>query len=225
MDSNLFRSVDAYIDGLFAEDDPVLDAALAEMSAAGLPEIQVSPGQGKFLYLLAKMAGATRILEIGTLGGYSTIWLGRALAPGGQMVTLEFDPRHAEVAKTNLRRAGLGDRVEVLTGAALETLPGVAASDAPPFDLVFLDADKTNYVPYLEWSLKLTRPGGLIVADNVIRKGAVMDPDPGDASAVGAAAFNRALAAEPRLEAIILQQVGEKGHDGLAIARVREDGD
>jgi len=223
MNSSLFRSVDAYIDGLFVEDDPAVDAALAEMSAAGLPEIQVSAGQGKFLYLLAKMAGAARILEIGTLGGYSSIWLGRALAPGGRMVTLEYDPGHAAVAETNLRRAGLADRVEVRVGAALETLPGVAASDAPPFDLVFLDADKANYVPYLEWSLKLTRPGGLIVADNVIRKGGVLDPDPGDASAVGAAEFNRVLAAEPRLEAIILQQVGEKGHDGLAIARVRED--
>lgn len=222
MDDHIFCALDRYIDGLFAGEDPVLEATLRHMTEAGLPEIQVSAGQGKFLYLLAKLSGARRILEIGTLGGYSTIWLGRALAEGGRLVSLEFDPSHAAVARANIEAAGLDGQVEVIVGPALETLPMLAEQRDASFDLVFLDADKINYVGYLEWAVRLARPGGLIVADNVIRAGAVLDPDSGDPSAVGAAAFNAALAAEPRLEAIVLQQVGPKGHDGLAIARLRD---
>ena len=222
MDDTLLNEIDAYIDDLFVDADPVLDAALADMSAAGLPDIQVSAGQGKLLYLLAKIAGAGRILEIGTLGGYSTIWLARALRDGGRLVTLEYDPHHADVAEANIARAGLADKVEIIVGAALDTLPDVAERADGAFDLVFLDADKINYVGYLDWSLKLTRAGGLIVADNVIRAGKVLEPEKYDESAVGAARFNAALAAEPRLEAIAFQQFGVKGHDGLAIARIRD---
>jgi len=222
VDDTLLNEIDAYIDDLFVDADPVLDAALADMSAAGLPDIQVSAGQGKLLYLLAKIAGAGRILEIGTLGGYSTIWLARALRDGGRLVTLEYDPHHADVAEANIARAGLADKVEIIVGAALDTLPDVAERADGAFDLVFLDADKINYVGYLDWSLKLTRAGGLIVADNVIRAGKVLEPEKYDESAVGAARFNAALAAEPRLEAIAFQQFGVKGHDGLAIARIRD---
>jgi len=222
VDENLLLRLDAYIDGLFVDDDPALDPALADMKAGGLPDIQVSAGQGKLLYLLAEIAGAARILEIGTLGGYSTIWLARALSAGGRLVTLEYDPHHGDVAVANIARAGLADKVEVVVGAALETLPGVAERADAPFDLVFFDADKNNYVRYLDWSLKLTRPGGLIVADNVIRAGKVLEPEKFDESAVGAARFNEALATEPKLEAIAFQQFGVKGHDGLAIARVRD---
>jgi len=191
------------------------------MDVARLPPIQISPGQGKLLYLLAKIHGAKRILEIGTLGGYSTIWLARALGSHGRVVTLESDPHHAAVAQANFRLAGLSDQIEIITGPALATLPDLQKRADPPFDLVFLDADKLNYTNYLDGALKLVRPGGLIIADNVIREGAVLDPATTDESAIGAARFNAALAAHPRLEAIVLQQVGIKGHDGLAIARSR----
>jgi predicted O-methyltransferase YrrM len=221
VDQTLFEAIDRYIDTLFAPADPALDAALRASAEAGLPAIQVSPGQGKLLYLLARLCGVRRILEIGTLGGYSAIWLGRALPADGRLVSLERDPAHAELARANLARAGLGDRVEVVVGPALETLPALAQGGAAPFDMVFIDADKGGYPAYLDWALRLTGPGALIAADNVVRGGAVLDPDGDDAAARGARAFNAALAAEPRLEAIILQQVGTKGHDGLALARVR----
>lgn len=220
MDTDPFTVIDDYIDGLFAPGDPALDATLATAAEAGMPDIHVSGGQGKLLWLMARLIGARRILEIGTLAGYSTIWLARALPEGGRLITLEYDPRHAEVARANLDRAGLSRVVDVRTGAALDILPGIASESADPFDLVFLDADKTGYPDYLDWALRLTRPGGLILADNVVRGGRVLDPPPDDASAAGAAAFNAKLAAEPRVEALILQQVGRKGHDGLAIARV-----
>ncbi len=222
MNQALFETIDRYIDDLFVPAHPVLDEALRAAEAAGLPDIQVSPGQGKLLYLLAKLCGARRILEVGTLAGYSTIWLGRALPDGGRLITLEFDPAHADVARGNLARAGLTDRTEVLTGPALETLPILQERGEAAFDMVFLDADKANYTAYLGWSLRLLRPGGLILADNVIRGGAVLDPDPTDESALGARAFNAALAAEPRLESIAFQQIGAKGHDGLAMAIVRQ---
>ena len=218
---DLFVTLDHYIDGLFAPEDPVLTAALADADAAGLPAIQVSAGQGKLLYLLAKLAGARRILELGTLGGYSTIWLARALPPDGRLVTLEFEPKHARVATANLARAGLADQVEVVVGVALETLPGVIDRADAPFDVVFLDADKVNYPAYFAEFMRAVRPGTLILADNVIRAGTVLHPTDNDPSSGGAARFNEMIATDPRLEAVIIQQVGVKGHDGLAIARVK----
>jgi predicted O-methyltransferase YrrM len=219
---DLFVAVDHYIDGLFVPPDPVLEAALAAAVEAGLPTIQVSPAQGKLLYLLARLSGARRILELGTLGGYSTIWLGRALPADGRLISLELDPRHAEVARANLARAGLADRVEVRVGPALESLAQLAERDEGPFDLIFIDADKANYPAYLEWALRLARPGCLLLADNVVRRGRVLAPDADDALAQGVRAFNAALAADPRVEAVVLQQVGVKGHDGLALALVKE---
>ena len=221
MTSATFEAVDTYIEKLFIGDDPALTAALAAAAAAGMPDIQVSAVQGKFLYLLAKMIGAKRILELGTLAGYSTIWLARALPDDGQLVTCEYDQKHAKVARGNLDRAGLGEKVEIITGAALETLPKLVARNGQPFDLVFLDADKNNYSNYLDWALKLTRSGSFIIADNVVRGGAVLAPKKGDAFTNGARDFNAKLAADPRLEAIVLQSIGAKGHDGLAYARVK----
>ncbi|HLZ84138.1 MAG TPA: O-methyltransferase [Caulobacteraceae bacterium] len=221
MDDDLLSQVDRYIDALFAVEDAHLAAALAQSKAAGLPDIQVSAGQGKFLYLLAKIAGARRILELGTLGGYSTIWLARALPPDGRLVSLEYEPRHAQVAGASLARAGLADKVEVVVGPALETLPGVIARAGGPFDLVFVDADKVNYSNYLRLIMGAVRSGSLILADNVIRRGAILADRPADEAAAAARDFNALLAADDRLEAVILQQVGVKGHDGLAIARVK----
>jgi predicted O-methyltransferase YrrM len=215
----LFSAVDRYIDGLFAVEDEALKEAAAASKAAGLPEIQVSAGQGKFLYLLARLAGARRILELGTLGGYSTIWLARALPDDGKLVTLEYEARHAEVAKANLARAGLAGKVEVMVGAALDTLPVVIHQADAPFDFVFIDADKINYPAYLKQVMRVVRPGSLILADNVIRGGGVLAPR--DSASFATNAFNAAIASEDRLEAVILQQVGVKGHDGLAIARVK----
>ncbi len=217
-EGRLFEDVDTYINSLFVQDDPVLERAVERAAAAGLPDIQVSPGQGKLIYLLAKMIGAGRILEIGTLGGYSTVWLGRALGPEGELITLELDPHHVKVARETLVDAGLDDRCSVIEGKALDAL----ATLTPAFDLIFLDANKDGYPAYLKHAIRLTRPGGLIVADNVVREGAVLKPSSVDANAIGAAAFNQALAGHPQLEAIILQQVGIKGHDGLAIARVKD---
>jgi predicted O-methyltransferase YrrM len=217
----LFVTLDGYIDGLFAPEDPVFTGALADAHAAGLPEIQVSAGQGKLLYLLAKLAGARRILEVGTLGGYSTIWLARALPEGGRMVTLELERRHADVAAGNVARAGLADKVEIIVGPALDSLPTLAARSQIPFDLVFLDADKVSYPAYFREIMKMVRPGALILADNVIRAGTVLNPQPNDPSASAARDFNAMIAADPRLESIVLQQVGVKGHDGLAISRVK----
>lgn len=219
--SQLFEDVDRYINRLFAPSDPVLDAALKAAAAAGLPEIQVSPGHGKLLQLFARLTGARRILELGTLGAYSTIWLARTLPPEGRMVTLEADPRHAAVARENLKHARLEAHVELIVGPALDSLPAIAARDEPPFDLVFIDADKVNYPAYLDWSVRLTRPGGVILADNVVRGGRVLDAESTDDVLQAVRAFNEALAADTRLDAIILQQVGEKGHDGLAVAVVK----
>jgi predicted O-methyltransferase YrrM len=217
----IFTSVDRYIDDLFARQDEALTAAVADSRMAGLPDIQVSAGQGKFLYLLAKLVRARRILELGTLGGYSTLWLARGLADGGKLVTLEYEPRHARVAAANLARAGLADRVEIVVGAALETLPGVIERADAPFDLVFIDADKVNYPGYFAQIMRAVRSGSLLLADNVIRGGKVLSPPAGDVSARAAREFNALLAADHRLEAIVLQQVGIKGHDGLALARVK----
>jgi predicted O-methyltransferase YrrM len=217
MDSDQARwsAVDAWWEQWLLPRDPVLDAALADARAAGLPAADVSPSQGGLLALLARSHGARRILELGTLAGYSTIWLARALAPGGRLVTLERDPAHAAVARANLERAGLADRVELHVGPALETLPRLAGD---PFDLAFLDADKASTDVYLDHVLELLRPGALIVADNVVRGGAVADPGPGDPSTEGIRRFAARLQAEPRLEATAIQTVGAKGHDGFVLA-------
>lgn len=211
------RAVDALLDRVFVGGDAVLEAALTASDAAGLPAIAVSAQQGKFLNLLATATRATRILEIGTLGGYSTIWLARAVGPGGAVVTLEYEPTHAEVARVNLDRAGVGDRVQVLVGPALQSLPTLAGG--APFDLVFIDADKENNVAYLRWAVDLSRSGSVIVVDNVIRDGQILDPD--DGSALGARDVLQVMGEEPRLDAAALQTVGVKGWDGFALAVVK----
>jgi predicted O-methyltransferase YrrM len=215
-----WKAVDQYIAGLFVPNDPALDAALRASDAAGMPAIHVSPNQGKLLMLVTRLVGARRVLEIGTLGGYSTIWLARGLADGGQVVTLEADPRHAEVARGNIARAGLAGVVEVRVGRALDTLPKLAAEGGAPFDLVFIDADKPSYPDYLAWSLRLARPRTLIIADNVVRDGAVVDANSADPNVQGVRRFNELLSAEPRVGATALQTVGSKGYDGFAVAMV-----
>ncbi len=212
--------VDHYLSDLFAPHDAALQATLAGSTAAGLPEIQVSPTQGKFLHILARLQKARTILEVGTLGGYSAIWLARALPSGGRLVTLEFDPKHAEVARANIAAAGLADRVDVRLGRALDTLPRLAAEGLGPFDLVFIDADKPSNPDYFTWALKLTRPGSLILVDNVVRDGSVLDAGSGDATIEGTRRVLEMMAAEPRVSATALQLVGAKGWDGLAMAVV-----
>jgi predicted O-methyltransferase YrrM len=218
-----WTAVDRYISELFVPHDPALDAALQASAEAGLPSINVAPNQGKFLQLLAKIQGAKRILEIGTLGGYSTIWLARALPAGGQLITLEFEPKHAEVAKKNLARAGLAKVVEIRLGPAADSLRQLVAEKCPPFDFIFIDADKDNYPEYLAWSLKLSRRGTCIIADNVVRQGAVIDPKHEDPRVQGVRRFHELLAAEPRLTATTIQTVGSKGYDGFTIALVMTD--
>lgn len=217
-DPHLAR-IDAYVEQLFVPADPALDANLRRAKAAGLPSIQVSPAEGKLIGLLVRLSGARRALEIGTLGGYSTTWIARALVPGGVVVTLELDPHHAEVARHSIAAAVDGVTVDVRVGRADEALQAMAASGELPFDVVFIDADKPGYARYLELVLPLTRPGTLILADNVLRDGAVADEPPPDANAAGAHAFNRALAAHPRLEAVILPVIRDYV-DGLALAIV-----
>jgi predicted O-methyltransferase YrrM len=213
-------AVDRYISELLLPEDPALDSALVAAAAAGLPAHHMSPPQGRLLELLARLRGARRILEIGTLAGYSTICLARGLAPGGRLVSLEIDPARVAVARANLERAGLAEVAEVRVGPALESLARLAADGAGPFDLVFIDADKRSNVQYLDWALRLSRPGSLIVADNVIRDGAVADTASEDASVVGVRAFFDAVAAEPRLRATAIQTVGVKGYDGFLLALV-----
>jgi predicted O-methyltransferase YrrM len=225
VDEALWTEIDGYIGERLLADDPALDAALADSDAAGLPPIAVTPHQGKLMELLARIRGARQILEIGTLGGYSTIWLARGLEPGGRLVTLEVNPRFAEVAAGNVARAGLGDVVEIRVGPALETLPGLVAEGAA-FDLIFIDADKANYPGYFRHSLELSRPGTVIIADNVIRDGRILEEDGGggpDAANVrGVQRLYELIAAEPRVsaDATAIQTVGAKGHDGFAIALV-----
>jgi predicted O-methyltransferase YrrM len=223
MTPDQWTAVDRYLTGLLVPPDPALDEALRASAAAGLPAINVSPTQGKLLHLLARVHGARTILEVGTLGGYSTIWLARALPPGGRLVTLESDPKHADVARTNIERAGLADAVELRLGPALETLPQLAAENRGPFDLTFIDADKPSTPEYFAWALKLSRRGSLIVVDNVVRKGAVADPANDDPNVRGVRRFLEQLAAEPRVSATAIQTVGGKGYDGFALAVVTAD--
>ena len=202
--------------------DPILEAALAAGLAAGMPQIQVSPTQGKFLHLLARIQGARRILEVGTLAGYSTIWLGRALPPDGRLVSLELNPRHAEVARANLRRAGLDTIAEVLVGQAVDSLAALVDESVEPFDLVFIDADKERNPDYVTWALRLSRPGSVIVADNVVRQGRVVDAENRDPNITGTRRMFEMIAQEPRLESTAVQTVGLKGYDGFAVLRVRD---
>ena len=210
---DVWTKVDQYFGDAQARHDAALTAALASSVAAGLPEIQVSQNQGKFLHVLATALGATRILEIGTLGGYSTIWMARALPPGGVLVTLEYEPKHAEVARANIARAGLADVVEIRVGAALDTLPQLDARR--PFDLIFIDADKPNIPNYFTWALKLARVGTVIIVDNVVRKGTVIDAASDDANVQGVRRFIELVSRESRVTAATLQTVSSKGYDGF----------
>ena len=220
MSKKKWTAVDRYISDTLIPPDPVLESALAVSKKSGLPPIAVAPNQGKFLMILAQAVGARSILELGSLGGYSTIWLARALPADGRLITLEFDPKHAEVTRANIAHAGLADKAEVRIGAALDTLPQLAAEGLGPFDLIFIDADKGNYPGYLEWAVKLSRPGTLIIGDNVVRDGDVIDAANPDPSVQGVRRMNEIIAAEPRLTATAIQTVGSKGYDGFMIAIV-----
>ncbi|CAM5525424.1 O-methyltransferase [Streptomyces coeruleorubidus] len=219
-ESHVWDEVDAYFTDRLAPDDEALAAALRDSDAAGLPHISVAGNQGKLLQLLAQIQGARHILEIGTLGGYSTIWLGRALPADGRLVSLEYDPKHAEVAVRNIARAGLDKLVEVRVGPALESLPQLADENPPPFDLVFIDADKVNNPHYVEWALKLTSTGSLIVLDNVVRGGRVTDTESTAPDVTGTRAAIELIGSHPRLSGTAIQTVGMKGYDGFALARV-----
>jgi predicted O-methyltransferase YrrM len=222
MSRELWTAVDDHFDRSLVPSDPALDDAVEAVRAAGLPMIGVAPNQGKMLQILARLHGARRILEIGTLGGYSAIWLARALPPGGRLITLEVAPKHAEVARANLKRAGVGDVVDVRLGPALETLPELAKEGAGPFDMIFIDADKPNNADYFGWALELSRPGTLIVVDNVVRGGSVIDPGDDDPDIQGVHRLTGLIAAEPRVSATALQTVGRKGHDGFVMALVND---
>ena len=214
----VWNSVDTYFADLLAPTDPQLDAALAANRAANLPAIDVSPLQGKFLQVLVQMLQPKRVLEVGLLGGYSTMWMARGLPEGGRIISLEYEPRHAEVARKNLTSAGLIDRVEIRVGAALDSLPGLVAM--APFDLIFIDADKPNNPGYLDWALKLSRPGTVILVDNVVRQGNIANPGSTDADVVGTRKMFERMAAEKRISSVAMQSVGSKGHDGFAMAVV-----
>jgi predicted O-methyltransferase YrrM len=223
MSKEQWIAVDNYITDLLVKPDDALDHALQSSAEAGLPAISVSPPQGKLLHLLARLQSARRILEIGTLGGYSAIWLARALAPGGRLISLEIDPKHAEIARTNIARAELADVAEVRVGPALDLLPKIASEGIGPFDLAFIDADKPNNPNYFQWAVKLSRRGSLIIVDNVVRDGKVIDANDSDPSIQGVRRLNDLIAAERRVSATAIQTVGGKGYDGLAIALVIAD--
>lgn len=220
MSMKTWASVDDYIVEALFDADPALDAVLAANHDHGLPAIDVSPAQGKLLSLLARMQGAKKVLEIGTLGGYSTIWMARALPVDGKVMTLELDPHHASVARSNFERAGVSDRVELRVGPALQSLAALGAENAGPFDFIFIDADKPNNPHYLSWAMRLSRPGTVIVCDNVIRDGAVVNEDGRDANVEGARAAFSFIGGDKRLEGTAIQTVGAKGYDGFAIAIV-----
>ena len=220
MGDNTLQRIDHYVEDLFSTNDDALESALRESERNGLPHINVSANEGRLLYMLAKMCGARSILEIGTLGGYSTIWLARALPDDGRLMTLEYSPKHAEVARGNIARAGLADKVEVRVGAGLDLLPQLEKNGEGPFDLFFIDADKENYPGYLDWAIKLSLPGSVILSDNLIRNGAVLNPTPEDTAATVVARYNRQLATDPRLESIILPIIRDST-DGLGITIVR----
>lgn len=221
MNKEIFKNVDEYINGLFVKEDQALLNVATSIQDAGIPAISVSPNQGKFLHLLAKLINAKKILEMGTLAGYSTIWMARALPPDGRLITLEYDASHAAVAKKNLVRAKVDSQVDIRIGKALDLLPQIEAAGEAPFDMIFIDADKPPYAEYFQWALRLSRPGTLIVTDNVIRDGKVLDKNSDDADVIGVQRFNNLLAATNAVDATIIQTVGEKVHDGIALAVVR----
>ena len=220
MTQELWTAVDEYLNARLIGADPMLDEARAASLEGGLPDIAVAPNQGKLLHLLARIHGAKNILEIGTLGGYSTIWLARALPPDGSLITLEAEPKHAEVASANIARAGFAKIVDLRLGRAIDTLPRLEAEGRGPFDMVFIDADKASIPDYFTWALKLSRPGALIIVDNVIRKGAVIEDENPDPNVQGVRRFNEMLAAETRVTATCIQTVGAKGYDGFTLALV-----
>jgi len=220
VNEQLVENIDRYIESLFTPEDPVLTQNIREAAAAGLPAIQVSGNEGKLLYLIARISGGRRFLEIGTLAGYSTTWLARALPPGGSLVTLEYVPAHAEVARRNLECAGVARQVEIVVGAANDSLRELIRRRTEPFDLIFIDADKTGYLEYLELALQLSRPGTIILADNVIRHGRVLDPDLQDPDDRAVRAYNAAIASHPRLESLIVPIIRHR-IDGLAISIVK----
>jgi predicted O-methyltransferase YrrM len=224
MHEALWSGVDTYIEDRLIPQDEALRAAITESRAAGLPAIAVSAAHGRLLQLLARVVGARRILEVGTLGGYSAIWLARGLAPGGELVTLEIDPEHAAVARANIARAGLAESVTVRVGPALESLPVLAAAGGGAFDLVFIDADKANNPHYVEWAVRLGRTGTLIVVDNVVREGAILDPASRDDAVQGTRRTFEVVGSHPRLAATAIQTVGNKGHDGFLMALVTDAG-
>jgi len=215
-----WSAVDNYFNGLLVPPDDVLDGALQRQADAGLPHINVAPNQGKLLHLIARIHGTRTILEIGTLGGYSTIWLARALPDGGKLISLEIDPRHAEVARHNIAQAGLAGKVDIRLGSAHDTLPKLVEEGAGPFDLVFIDADKPSCPAYLEWALKLTQPGSLIIIDNVVRNGGVSNASSTDANVRGVRHALEMMASNPNIEATAIQTVGGKGYDGFALGLV-----
>jgi predicted O-methyltransferase YrrM len=219
--ANRAAAVDSYLDEHLFGRDAILDAALEDSRAADLPAINVPPGSGKLLSLLARLQHASRVLEIGTLAGYSTIWLARSLPPDGRIVTLEFEPKHAEIARRNLTRAGLADRVDLRVGAALDTLDALERENVAPFDLVFIDADKPRTPQYIERALRLSRPGTLVIVDNVVRNGELANPETADENVRGMQQAVELLANHPRLDATVIQTVGAKGYDGFALALVR----
>ncbi|TQR36783.1 O-methyltransferase [Brevibacillus brevis] len=223
MNREQWTAVDHYFTDKLLEADSVLDTVLQENAAAGLPAIDVAPNQGKFLHLLARIQGARSILEIGTLGGYSTIWLARALPADGRLITLEYDPKHAEVAQANITRAGLDQIVEVKVGLALDSLIQLHKENQGPFDLIFIDADKKGNPDYFQWALKLSRKGTVIITDNVVRSGQVVDETSTDPNIVGVRQFTDLVAEEPRVSGTVVQTVGSKGYDGFAIMLVTEE--
>jgi len=223
MTQEMWTAVDEYINAFLVPSDAVLDAALASSAAAGLPTIQVSPPQGKMLHILARLVGARNILEIGTLGGYSTIWMARALPPGGKLLTLEASEKHAEVARGNFARAGLNNRIELRLGKGLDLLPRVSEERRGPFDLIFLDANKSDMAEYFDWAVRLSRPGSVIVADNSISRGRVLDAASEDPDVQGTRRFHERVASDPRVSATEIQTVGAKGWDGFTLIAVLTD--
>jgi len=220
MSQELWTAVDDYINSIVLSPDAALEAASAAAAAAQLPPISVTPAHGKLLHVMARAQGAKRILEIGTLAGYSTIWLARAVPAGGRVVTLESNPMHADIARANITRAGLTDRIDIRLGAALDTLPQLAAEKQGPFDFTFIDADRANLAEYFDWAVKLSHPGSVIIVDNVVRKGGVIDASSEDANITGVRRFADRLATDARVTATMVQTVSAKGYDGFAMALV-----
>ena len=220
MKQELFEEVDQYISGLFGPEDEILKSTIQSLDEAGMPQISISPNQGKFLHILARLCNAKKILEMGTLGGYSTIWMARALPEDGLITTLEIDPKHAAVAKKNIAKAGLESKVNILVGKAMDLLQELKTKGAGPFDMIFIDADKPPYAEYFQWALKLSHPGTLIIADNVIREGKVLDKNSKDEMVTGVQRFNKLLGVNKEVTATIMQTVGLKEWDGMALAIV-----